>query len=139
MKSKMTFKPRTITINPAATFIIPEKFPNRKKIEFIRRPMTIKTALKPRTKPEAGIIKRDLKPAGFTSLFRPTPAIMPKYEGTSGSMQGEKKDTSPAEKTINTEMLPFIIIPAYASFYICIQSEKTRCYEFRNSCPTSDN
>jgi hypothetical protein len=69
-----------------------------KKVVETRIPMAIKTALKPRTKPTAALIRRGRFPSP-----KPTPPRIPIYEGINGSTHGERNESSPAEKINNSE------------------------------------
>ena len=66
---------------------------------------TIKTTLKPEIKPIVRAIG-----LGLDSLFpfEGDPPITHKYEGISGSTQGDRKDSTPAPNAINTDMFSFI-------------------------------
>jgi hypothetical protein len=110
--------------------------PIREKVAETNIPRVMNTALKPSTKPTAALTSlvefpsfkdflfRKLFPFNllskekvFVFLAKPIPPRILKYEGITGSTQGERKDKSPAVKTRNSEgtsVIIFIFILYYS-------------------------
>ena len=104
--------PKTITIMPAAIFMYCNTAPNRKNIEFSKIPNVTKTKLNPRMKLNEVQSSSGMLPVTSVELscpvFNPTPASMLKYEGISGKTQGDRKESTPAAKTIIIDIFPDI-------------------------------
>ena len=105
----MIFKPRMMTIHPETRLI----YLNRPSINLIVDDKitlkTIKTRLKPKIKlivPAIGLGLSALPAGGELPITH-------RYDGISGSTQGDKKDKSPAPNAIKTDIFSaiYIILP----------------------------
>ena len=109
----MMFNPRIITTVPEIQLIQRVILPMRLKVEAKIILRVTKIALKPRIKlivpaislgfpnPPVGVWPVVVLSPDIVSLGDKVPPIMERYEGISGSTQGERKDKKPAKAQVS--------------------------------------
>src|SRR5579864_1489716 len=100
--------------------------PSAEPIPVAASPSAMKMVLKPRMNPMEFTITRRIRFAsGAFSSSTPTPEIMETYPGTSGSTQGERKETKPAKNAPIIEGVGRVDIESYCNCWLLPQQNQT--------------